>query len=733
MSNSKGKFGRRLSVFVIVFLCMLMICVLPAQALTTIYLKKGQQKNVTVPLTIYQLDKGLGYGLYNWHSSNSKVAKVTGVSPIGRIYAKKNGTTIVTAQCSSPYPGAYKAWKVVVGSKSSGADSSSGSATTSKKVTVKSIKLNKSKITLNKGKSATLKYTISPKKAKTTVSWSSSNSSVASVNSGKVTAKKAGTATITAKTSNGKKKSCKVTVKAPATKVSISHSSMKLGRGDKFKLTAAVSPYDSTDKLKWITSNKSIATVSSNGTVTVKKGGSVTITAKCGSKKATCKITVAKNGIKKIIPTQSGITVAKGKTAVLKYQFSPADAGGTLSWNSNKTGVAKVDKNGKVTAVGAGTAVITVKASSGVSAKFTVKVTIPATDVEITKYVSKLEEDKSYQFKATATPYNTTDKISWSSDDSSIAKVSYDGKVTALKAGTTYIRAKAGGNSHGIKLEITRKPESLTKLQWGTAPGRLKVGQKKQLTCYAYYGSERVDVTSQATWYTYSSSPADAVVIYSNGVIEARKEGTLCVGVSFGGKTLSSYLEVIDGADIALGEVNIYDGYYTHYTEDGLTRTTYNPEKGIRIFSTYFAGKDCITIRESTNVKLVLDDVRITEITDEGNTNLVIETQSNQINWIMGGGIYLDSSSNITIQGGGKLYTMNYGPSLRAGRIRVLGGEVVAKTQSEYGSAILAYEDFQIGNGAHVTDQCYLPNYGNPTEEEKALIAAGKLTIESNQ
>ena len=250
-------FSKRLSCLVIL-IGMLILCTIPVQAMTNLSMKKGTYKNVTVPLSIYQLDKGLGYGLYNWHSSNSKVASVTGVSPIGRIKAKKNGTCIITAQCHTPYPGAYHAWKVTVGGKGGGNNrgNNNGTTTTVKKVTVKSVKLNKTKLTLNVGKSQTLKYTISPKKAKTTVSWSSSNTSVASVSGGKVYARKPGKTTITVKTANGKKKSCKVTVKAPATKVKMSSSFLTYGKGEKFKLKATVYPSNTTDKLKWSTSNK---------------------------------------------------------------------------------------------------------------------------------------------------------------------------------------------------------------------------------------------------------------------------------------------------------------------------------------------------------------------------------------------------------------------------------------------------------------------------------------------
>ena len=83
-----------------------------------------------------------------------------------------------------------------------------------------SVSLNKTALTLDVGKSYTLTKTVSPSNAVTSYTWSSSNTSVATVDkNGKVTAKASGTATITVKTSNGKTANCKVTVNLPAPQI----------------------------------------------------------------------------------------------------------------------------------------------------------------------------------------------------------------------------------------------------------------------------------------------------------------------------------------------------------------------------------------------------------------------------------------------------------------------------------------------------------------------------------
>ena len=144
----------------------------------------------------------------------------------------------------------------------------------------KAAKLNKQKATLYKGKSTTLKVTGAAGK----VTWKSSKPSVASVNGkGKVTAKKAGTASITAKV-NGKTYRCKVTVKNPS--LNKTKLSLKKGRSYSLKLNgASVKSFKS--------SNPKVASVSRSGKVTAKKAGIATITCTAKNKKTyRCRVTV---------------------------------------------------------------------------------------------------------------------------------------------------------------------------------------------------------------------------------------------------------------------------------------------------------------------------------------------------------------------------------------------------------------------------------------------------------
>ena len=213
------------------------------------------------------------------------------------------------------------------------------------------VKISKRSATLIAGQSVQLKITGT--KATT---WNSSNKTIATVStSGKVTAIKKGTATITAKVEN-KKYNCKVTVQTPT----ISKSSLSLFLGK----TATIKMKGTNQKVAWKTSNKNIATVTSKGKITAKKAGTVSITATVLGKKYTCKVTVK---APKISSTSISITV--GNTHTLKM----TGASGKITWSSSNKKIATVSSTGVVKGIKAGTATITAKVGGK---KYTCKVTV---------------------------------------------------------------------------------------------------------------------------------------------------------------------------------------------------------------------------------------------------------------------------------------------------------------------------------------------------------------------
>ncbi len=258
-------------------------------------LTMGKGDKYTLSKTVFPDDAKTSFF---WESSNGKVASVKN----GKVTAKNYGKANIKVYTDN---GKTDTCKITV------------------KKAPKKITLNKKAITLNKGKSYTLKSTITKGTYTCKISYSTSNKNVATVNSkGKVTAKNPGIAKITAMTANGKKAYCKVTIKG----ISINRRSLTLRTCNTAKLKVTLVGFSAKDKkLSWTSSNKRVATVSSAGNVAAKAPGKATITARTPSgKKVSCAVTV------KINPTDVYLST---------YCSGCLDANGDLyTWGNNKYG-----------------------------------------------------------------------------------------------------------------------------------------------------------------------------------------------------------------------------------------------------------------------------------------------------------------------------------------------------------------------------------------------------------
>lgn len=247
--------------------------------------------------------------------------------------------------------------------------------------------LNKTSLNLAPGQSETLQATVTAGATNTSVVWSSDNTGVATVSqSGIVTAKALGTATITATTSNGCQTTCTVTVSNPAInpphntevkvdKVELNKKSLTLGVKEKFKLQAAVSPKNASKPEVTFTSSKpAVASVSkTGGLVTAKKTGKTTITATADGVTKKCTITV-KKAPKKISLNAKSKTLRKGKTFKIRVKLPKNTASNKITYTSSKRKVVSVSSAGKIKALKKGKAVITVKTFNNKKAKITITV-----------------------------------------------------------------------------------------------------------------------------------------------------------------------------------------------------------------------------------------------------------------------------------------------------------------------------------------------------------------------
>ena len=146
----------------------------------------------------------------------------------------------------------------------------------------------------------------------------------------------------------------------PVTKVTLNKTKLTLGAKEKFTLKATITPRNAANKtVKWTSSKKSVATVSSKGVVTAKKTGKAVISAKVDGITKKCTITV-KKAPKKISLNAKKKTLKKGKKFQIKVKLPKNTASCKITYKTSNKKVATVSASGKVTAKKKGKATITV-------------------------------------------------------------------------------------------------------------------------------------------------------------------------------------------------------------------------------------------------------------------------------------------------------------------------------------------------------------------------------------
>ena len=254
----------------------------------------------------------------------------------------------------------------------------------------------------------------------------------------------------------------------PIETIILNKTDITLTKGTSETLQAIINPSDTTDDktLKWTSSNPDVATVDNTGKVTAVGGGTATITVKSqNGKEASCEVKVTSK-IESISLNKSNITLSKGTSETLKATINPSDTTDdkTLKWTSSNPNIATVDNTGKVTAVGGGTATITVKSQNGKEASCEVKVTSKIESISLNKSNITLSKGTSETLKATINPSDATDDktLTWKSEDENIAKVDGNGKVTGVGTGTTNITViTSNGKSAACKVTVVRQTPSV--------------------------------------------------------------------------------------------------------------------------------------------------------------------------------------------------------------------------------------------------------------------------------
>ena len=386
------------------------------------------------------------------------------------------------------------------------------------------------------------------------VTFSSSNTQVATVSSqGVVTGMSSGIAVITA-TSEGATGQATITIASdPVATVEVSPSTASVVIGQTTQLAAIprnVRGQALTGRgVIWTSSSPAIATVSTTGVVSGLAAGTAVIIATVEGKQGSATVTVRAVPVTSVTVAPSSASTTVGQSITLTATTKDA-AGNTLNgrivgWTSSNTSIATVTSSGVVTGVASGTATITAS-SEGVSGSATVTVgAIPVASVTVTPTAASVLVGQTTTLTATLKDANgnvlTGRAITWTTSSSSVAAVSAAGVVTGVSAGTATITATSEGKSASATVTVTAPPAAIASIVITPTSPRVNEGSTIQLTATAYDASNRA---ISGVTFTWASSNTNRATVNSTGLVTGIRDGNVTITASAGGKTGSVTLRV---------------------------------------------------------------------------------------------------------------------------------------------------------------------------------------------
>ena len=313
------------------------------------------------------------------------------------------------------------------------------------------------------GESGNVVYEVLPEDTTDkSVVFTSDDETIATVDeNGVVTAHKAGTATITVATTDGRATAeVEVEIRQQVEGIELTEAEKTVSVDDVFDLTVNVLPADAYNKeVVWTSSDEEVLKVV-DGKVTALKTGTATITAASaenGEIFDECEVTVIKY-ISSIFFMESEIKLEKGGVYFIEASYLPADATETeLTWSSSDESVLQVLANGKVKALKAGEAKLTINTvRDEVFAECIVTVEVKSESVELDTVSAELYCGDTLTLVATVLPEDATNKsIIWATTDDNVLTVDENGVVTAVGKGTAKIVATTEDTGVSAECEFT--------------------------------------------------------------------------------------------------------------------------------------------------------------------------------------------------------------------------------------------------------------------------------------
>ncbi len=408
------------------------------------------------------------------------------------------------------------------------------------------------------------------------VSWTSSNTAVATISgSGFATAASAGTTSITA-TLMGITGSTTLEVTA-ATLVSIevtpANPVLPLPAKQQFTATGIFSDSttsDLTTAVTWESSNAGVVAVSndagSKGLATTVAAGTATITARMGPISGTSTVMVSPARLVSIAVTPASASLPRGTTQAFRAtgtysDGSVADLTTSVVWTTTDGAVASVSNaigtQGVATALGVGTTdVVATLAGITGSAKVTVT-SASLVSLAVAPKAASVPIGNRVGFTATATysdmtTRDVTDVTAWSVSDTSVAGISVTpptaGQLTGLKVGSVTVTGSFGGMSDTAKADVTSAV--LDSIAVRPSPGMVTVGLRLQFSATGSYSDgTTLDITNDVTWSSTSPFVASISNVFgTRGLATGLSSGTTTIRATLSGRTGMATLTVVAAA-----------------------------------------------------------------------------------------------------------------------------------------------------------------------------------------
>ena len=471
------------------------------------------------------------------------------------------------------------------------------------------------------------------------LTYLSSNSSVAVVENGKIKALAEGSTNITVSyEGNDRYEACQTNIEVTVTlndaSVSVNNATLDLVAGNTSDIVAVTNPLGL--NVTYVEDNSGVVSVDEKGKLTALKGGNATVIVKVGG-----------DGVYALNSTEVKVTVSKVSTEIsvenstidLKVNgeidslatLTPADAG-NLTYASSNSSVVRVE-NGKIKAVGEGSAVITVSFAGdekyAASENKTIEVTVTLNDaqVSVNNATLNLAVDDTFDIVAVTSPEGLN--VTFVADDSGVVSVDEKGRVTALKGGNATITVIVGGdgvyavNTTEIKVTVSKTSAVIS------APDSvdINIGDKVNLNATLNSGS--------VAQMNFTSGNESIVTVNDIGELTAVSIGSANITVSFAGDdryyaaedkiitvTVKKIHPVISAADSVALKINdtVELNATLNYPDDVRLNFTSSNENVVRVndageITAVGAGSAYITVSFAGNEKYTAAENKIIIVT----------------------------------------------------------------------------------------------------------------------